>query len=502
MATVNRPPFWVPRPSDNYREWQGGPPVRSGTLAQLLVTQPPTKRWLPHYTLDDPGFWQGRPISAQGLIDAVSTEPPLYGAPGQVPTARWSLYYTQNDSGVWNQAPVGSCLLNTVTAQQKWYGAPGQVPTKRWSPYLTQDDPSFWRSTSIASPDCLQITATPSVPVWYKYNNDDTAVWPAASRASNIDSFPINMARAPFYALRPGDEYYWQWVGQVNNNLSAPVAPGAPSTPVFWPTSYDDTAISDVWKPYLSNDTFVLSSFLLYSPRNNWQEWFDQIDQPSTWQWVPSRNKSALTMSAVPVVPQIWPFLEVNDDVGWVNQSSPTNFNFVPIQMPRGAFYAIRPGDEQYWVGAPVGMGESLFPIFPVNVLNIYRWWDNVDQDPMWQGNPTPGYNLSVPTPVVEEVVQGRWGPDETAEERRRRHRAGQFFQWEEMPARSDFAPDPVEHPPHEPQETADEAVYVRGADPLDLAQALREYGDPLDDPEILELTEMYVKYMQAFFKK
>lgn len=96
----------------------------------------------------------------------------------------------------------------------------------------------------------------------------------------------------------------------------------------------------------------------------------------------------------------------------------------------------------------------------------------------------------------------GRWGPDETKEERKRRHKAGIFFQDEEMPARSDFAPDPVEHPPHEPQKWADEPAAVRtGAKASSvsgvehLAAILADVPDETwDDPDILELVEKFLE--------
>lgn len=106
------------------------------------------------------------------------------------------------------------------------------------------------------------------------------------------------------------------------------------------------------------------------------------------------------------------------------------------------------------------------------------------------------GMGPEVTTAPVEEVVLGRWGPDETKEERKRRHDAGTYFQWEEVPLRSEFAPEPVEHPPHEPQRTADEPAFVNKAkfeqaSPEYLAAVLADVPDDMwKDPEILGLVE------------
>lgn len=99
------------------------------------------------------------------------------------------------------------------------------------------------------------------------------------------------------------------------------------------------------------------------------------------------------------------------------------------------------------------------------------------------------------------QVVLGRWGPDETAEERRRRHKAGIFFQWEEMPDRSEFAPDPVEHPPHEPQKWADESAAVRTdakASPVSGVEYAAVLNQQIEedfwDDELLELAQKWLE--------
>lgn len=422
MATVNRPPFWVPKPpDDNIWYYQ---PLHSQSLVLATTElkwygapgQVPTKRWLPYYTLNDPPEWQGAPIHSQSLVLA-TTELKWYGAPGQVPTKRWLSQYTHDDPPPWSPTAgnLVSAVINLLT-HQTVFGAGGQVPTKLWSSYLWDDPspvwqfPTDWMNSAALqqltsqkifgqggqvppsrwnfnydetgpwqwtlqerNPNLLTVSAAQNTftPVLWRFNYDETPVWSGSPIASNIEFIPQNVPRAAFYALKPGEEYYWQPAVQRNINLFPAAAVQNPFLPVFWRYNYDDATPVEFWKPYATNTTFTLSSFVEYAPRNNWQEWFDTIDDPPTWQWAYHRNLNINTgtTTAVPVVPQIWPFRTYPDDVGWIGQPVAANINFIPSNVPRAAFWALRAGFDTEWVGTPLRVSMSMNPPLPPPVV-------------------------------------------------------------------------------------------------------------------------------------
>src|SRR5258706_15529402 len=98
MATVNRPPFWVPRPADD-------------------------TYWSP-------------PNSVNSPIIAFLTKQKIYAAGGQVPTKPWSRWLTYDDPPMWQGSPLNSQAITVTRTQVKFFGQPGQAPTKRWLPYL------------------------------------------------------------------------------------------------------------------------------------------------------------------------------------------------------------------------------------------------------------------------------------------------------------------------------------------------------------------------------
>src|SRR5258706_4128310 len=114
MATVNRPPFWVPRPADD-TYWQSIVNYRSSANIQFLTQQK------------------------------------MLGQGGQVPTKPWSRWLTDNDPPMWQGAPLNSGAIMATKTQVKFFAQPGQAPTKRWLPYLIYDDPPMWQGAPLNS---------------------------------------------------------------------------------------------------------------------------------------------------------------------------------------------------------------------------------------------------------------------------------------------------------------------------------------------------------------
>src|SRR5258705_10837903 len=147
MTTVNRPPFWVPRPADD-TVWQCITNYRSSAPLQFRTQQKmfggggqvPTKPWARWLTDNDPPMWQGSPLNS-GAIMATKTQLKRFGQPGQVVPFRPD--FTYNDPPMWQGSPLNSGAIMATKTQVKFFGQPGQAPPFR--PNFTYDDASPWQ---------------------------------------------------------------------------------------------------------------------------------------------------------------------------------------------------------------------------------------------------------------------------------------------------------------------------------------------------------------------
>src|SRR5258705_6791442 len=110
MATVNRPPFWVPRPGHD-DPWRMDNNWKTSAVIQILSSKK------------------------------------MFGAGGQVVTRKYAPLFTDNELPYWigpNTNWKNSALIQFLT-KQKMFGAGGQVVTRKYAPLYTENDPPPWQ---------------------------------------------------------------------------------------------------------------------------------------------------------------------------------------------------------------------------------------------------------------------------------------------------------------------------------------------------------------------
>jgi len=178
MATVLRPPFFVPRPFDE--SYWYGPPNRSECISLL-------------------------------------TETKEFGQGGQVPTKRWKSYYCYDVAeSVWNAAPIKSPIIRYLTFQ-KMFGAFGQVPATQWFSDF-DDNFSGWLFSFIDRNQTLLTPALPSPtkPIRWRYDHDDSSVWSGGPRQRQLIWQPFLYYRLKY---NYDDHTAWQF-SYINQNQS------------------------------------------------------------------------------------------------------------------------------------------------------------------------------------------------------------------------------------------------------------------------------------------
>lgn len=524
MATVNRPPFWVPRPPDD-NIWGWVPPRGALTLATTELKwygapgQVPTKYWLPYYTLNDPPEWQGAPTHSQSLV-LTTTELKWYGAPGQVPTKRWGPHYIYDDPSVAYYPRIewmNSAIIQMLT-HQSFFGAGGQVPTKRWVPYfwddispaweynvnwlnsaiiqiltqqkifgaggqvppsrwnfnydetppwqlninwmnsaaiqiLTQqkifgqggqvppsrwnfnyDETPLWQFSYPRNPNTITVQNNPFSPVVWRFDYDDSPMWQGRPIATNVNFIPINMPRAAFWSLRAGFESEWYGAPIAISSLNVPQLT-KPFAPQLWKFDY---SFDTEWygKP-VAISALNVPQHSPFVPRF----WNFDYDDPPMWQGSPV----AIPVLNVPqanlkIIPRFWNF-NYDDPPMWQGRPVATNVNFIPVNMLRASFYALKPGEEHYWQLAiqrnnvilvptttkplvpviqqfydePIGWtGHSIasnINFFPFLIPASALWVQSVGFDTEWVGSPigVGASRLPVLPPVNVHNIY-RWG--------------------------------------------------------------------------------------------
>jgi hypothetical protein len=454
MATVNRPPFWVPRPA--YDEpWQmparwldSGPITLTRTQVKFYGQpgQVPTKPWARWLTDNDPPMWQGSPIHSQSLV-LTTTELKWFGAPGQVPTKRWLPYLTYDDPPMWQGAPLNSGAIMATKTQVKIYGQPGQAPTKAWDRWNTYDDPSTWQATVERNLSLLFPTHNPFSNRQWQWS-DDPSYWSGEpinsavlqqlltapviyGRGGQVPPFRWNASyddasywsgsplhAAPIQLLTPqkvfgqGGQvppFRWNytiddpgfWAGAplysaIIQNLTQQkvFGQGGQVPPYRWNYTLDDPPS---WSPFVERNLSLL--FPTTNPFSNRQwQWSDDA---SVWQGSPlSSGAITATRTQVSIFgqpgqapPFRWNYT-LDDPPSWQSWVR-TNINlFSPLALiPRAPFYGPRPSDDFLWQGAPVARNRNVLTTSVEPFNNYKTYW--YSEDSFWQGAPRAS-NLSV----------------------------------------------------------------------------------------------------------
>ncbi len=376
MVTVTRPPFWVPRPSDDFI-WNAAP-LHSAAIQALTAQkffgaggQVPTKRWQPYYNYNVAESQWNIPPQGSWLLRNL-TQQKINGAGGQVPTKRWLPYLTYDVAeSQWNAAPIDSPIIAYLT-KQKVFGAGGQVPTKGWLPYYTENDPPPWQTpTEWMNSGILQQLGRITFPLFTPY------LW-----------------RLQYTQNDPPP---WQQPTQRNAPLNVPT--GTPTVPVFWNVSpVDDPPWS--WQWWVPINLNPVPIEFISNARVRWNFY----DDPSPWQASFVSNPAIFSASPPPPPPSTavsrGPFYvprpPVDDPWGWQKTfNQVVNITFTPPFSSRPAsFYS----EDTAWTGTP--LRSNLLDILSVGgQVKPFRWNWGLDDPPSWQQ--PKGFNLTLNTGVA-----------------------------------------------------------------------------------------------------
>lgn len=401
MATVTRPPFYVPRPADE-TYWSGTPldsPVIPFLTKQKFFGaggQVPTKLWAPLYTFDDPSVWYAAPVPS--TILEFLTKQTMFGKGGQVPMKQWRYDYDVGES-FWYATPIDSAVLHPLLT------AAGQVRSRQW--LFSYDDSSVWQGAPIASDLLVPILSRKPFTRLRSFDNDDFSAWfpwinrnlaalsPSVSplvnytwRFHNDDSAvwsgsPLGSETIPFFTVggKPPTKHWnydlddppaWQLTYQRNLIPAA----GAPTIAQRWNYNLDDpggwqwqapSLIALQLIPYTVGPTFA-----------------DNYDDPSVWSWKPLRDQPLLTIQANPFTSLTWRF-NLDDPSVWNGQPLPVPSLNIPHQNP---FFNLRligsPDDSSIWSGQPIRSNTGLLSTTPLPFLT--KQWNgfSIPEDQPW----------------------------------------------------------------------------------------------------------------------
>jgi hypothetical protein len=140
-------------------------------------------------------------------------------------------------------APTRSPVLRFLTAQTM-FGAAGQVPTKQWH-YDYDDPPPYQTPAEWLNSVTLQILTSggkPSIPVFYKFNNDEFSLWQWRPLQSQILSIVIAGGRPKFnewkWKYTDDDRAIWRQPPQGILLIPASRAPGPTTRNFPWIITY------------------------------------------------------------------------------------------------------------------------------------------------------------------------------------------------------------------------------------------------------------------------
>ena len=285
---------------------------QSNTISLLTQGgQPPTKRWLPSYTLDDPAVWSGSPLDADTLT-------PLLTAGGKPPVTEWSPLTTQDDPAVWSGSPLNADTLYMLVEK-------GRPFHTFWS-FYQQDDATVWQRTTYRNMVELAVPLVPLTGRFYGY--DDPAVWSGSPLNAKLirDLTAAGQPPTKVYSFYPSDDAS-TWQATIYRSLGmATLTPEPTIAKISRFVSYDDPA---VWSGSpLNADTLYM---LVEKGPPFFKSWsFDVNDDPAVWSGSPL-NADTLYMlveKGPPVIPDIGRFWGYDDPAVW--SGSPFQSHIIP----------------------------------------------------------------------------------------------------------------------------------------------------------------------------
>lgn len=371
-----RPPFVVPRPSDDF-VWYPTLDNRNSNVLDAFIAvqffgaggQAPTKRWLPQYLYDtaEPNNWSPTPNNLNANTIDLLTHVKFFGAGGQAPTPRWNKFYDYNvgEPEVW-RGPLDNYNSNSIPllTAVKFFGAGGQAPTKRWGPYYNYDVAESgwqefnWMGTAIFY-TLLNGPKSPfKLPTW-KFGYDDPSFWtgfPIPARSLNL---PVILPQSVFYLPRPSDDFLWSPTARNSNLIIELTVGGVVKFQREWLFGYDDPAFRSDLGPKASGVIPFATVGGQVKPRLLWSYTTDDLP---AWLQPPLNN---LSLSTTPIAKNVL----------------------------RPPFVVPRPSDDTYWQFGSIGENLALNVVPSHNPFVYIPWKFGYDDSNGWQYQ-TP-YNLN-----------------------------------------------------------------------------------------------------------
>jgi hypothetical protein len=394
MATVLRPPFWVPRQTDQPTQWSAEP--INSSIIQILSSSGQVKQFHWNYTLDDPPtrqiyaellnitilqtlslvpfalrtpytvFYFGQDNIWTPNLDMFSSRFNLLAGGVEPFEIDWVSPYTIDNPPVWSGEPVNSAIIQILSST-------GQVKPFLWN--YTLNDPPMWQGEPVNSATLQMLTVGGQVkPFRWNYTLDDAAPWNwmAENLNSGIQHAIVSVGQSPVYPLNlsivlgssyPGIIDFYPnlpldnpvWSGSplgFNQALNTPTAPRNPfiNRQTYW------YAEASTWSAEpINSATLQLLTVGGQVPPFRWNY---TLQETPVWTWMSELLNSgiqhAITAGGQP--PQFLPNFTLNELPMW--QGSPYHAATISLLtfggQPPTPRYVFPPGDASIWVGAPM----------------------------------------------------------------------------------------------------------------------------------------------------
>ena len=437
MAAIIRPPFWVPRPSDD-STWNFILPIPSNTLNMLTSKGRPNKKfWPPHMVYNDEA------VALVGQFYLQGVNPTLFSLISKGPPAKkyWPPHLVYNDEAVWWE-PATDNFNQTIQLSPKV--APAKPLIWRFTGY---DDASHFLIDQPQQANTLIILIAGGKPPFMRWAPtelafDDPPMWQGAPTASWIipELTQQQIIMSPVFVPRPGDEPAWQATIYPNTAVTAvKPAPGIPTRARFF--GYDDPAVwtgqplssdllvpiltaqvpAKIYSPYTLDDPAVwtgqpLASELLHPlltaagkpPFKEWSYW--TLDDPPSWQVTTYRN---VVMLAVPFPPLIGRFVSYDDPATWDARS--IRSRIIPEVTEGGQIptkvYSFYPIDDPPSWQPTIYRNLGMALITPEPYIPMLGRFASNDDPAVWTGSPLHSWiipELTQQTPVTPEQTRFR----------------------------------------------------------------------------------------------
>jgi hypothetical protein len=332
MATVIRPPFFVPRPPDD-------------------------------------NIWNAAPTRAP--VIPFLTKQKMFGAGGQVPAKQWHQLYDYDDASVWYAKPTKSNILQYLTFQ-KMFGVFGQVPATQWFSDF-DDNFSGWL---FAFTNRNQSILTPTVSAPFKtrppsFNYDDPPVWSGGPRQRQLIWQPFLYYRLK-YNYDDHTLWHFSYINQ-NQSILTPTAAANPFVPAIWNYRNDD---APAWSGNPISSAIITPLLTAAGQVKSSQRRYD-LDDVSAWSAWLNRNLSVTTPTVNPFVNVTWKHSD--DPTVWSNQVNRNLLITTPAAKPFVNVAWSNTDDFPSWQSAPSGLA----PI--VRYLTFQRMFGSGGQVPTKQ---------------------------------------------------------------------------------------------------------------------